>query len=198
MAHFGVRPSRTDGGERSPSARRSSLRWSTKSAGADLRTTKMLIDMLEDNETCPLDTELGGTHLPGREARPCTSHCTSERQPLATLEHTRRIAWVLSRRSANNPRTLRSGGRQPIPAGALAARRRHGHGVVQELSGERTAGSGVDVGGLPQKLRRLIPFTSDLGARRMDSTFVPPSYGKATPTAAFTPPWAPLALPVQR
>ena len=49
------------------------------------RATKTLIDMLEDNETCPLDTELGGTHLPGRETR----HCTSESQALATLEHIR-------------------------------------------------------------------------------------------------------------
>ena len=104
---------RTDGSERSPSARRSSLSWSTKSAAADSRATKTLIDMLEDNETCPLDTELGGTHLPGRETR----HCTSESRALATLEHIRRNSLGVSRGSANNPWTLRSGGREPIPAG---------------------------------------------------------------------------------
>ena len=55
-----------------------------------------------------------------------------------------------------------------------------------------------DVGGLPQKLRPLNPAHFRPRRSPDGQHFVPPSYGKATSAAAFMPPRAPLALPVQR
>jgi hypothetical protein len=131
--------------------------------------------MLEDNETCPLDTELGGTHLPGRETR----HCTSENQALATLEHIRRNSPGLSRGSSNNPRTLRSGGARANNSGPPRRNTRawpsRGSGPTWRTNRRKPG----DVGGLPQKLRPLNrahfrPRRSPDGQH-----FVPPSYGKA-------------------
>ena len=81
----------------------------------------------EDDKTWVLKGELGLEVTRRGEA------LHPERQPLATLDRIRRTI-------GEYPRALRPGGRRPIPAGSVAAGRRHGQGiVVPQLRAKRAA-----------------------------------------------------------
>jgi hypothetical protein len=93
----------------------------------------------EEDESWTLDAELGQSSFTRRRGEALHP----ERQPLETLERIRRVPGFIQVYPGDRritPRALRPGGHRSIPAGSVAAGRRHGQGgMVPHLRGKRAA-----------------------------------------------------------